>query len=89
MSTTVKNTTPKPLSVPLPRGKILHLGPLKTAEIASDDAEHAGVKALVESGALEIVAIGPGHAAEGHGGGRGRQMQGHPSSTGSRRSGDR
>src|SRR5262249_58802510 len=62
MSTTVRNTTPKPLSVPLPRGKILHLGPLKSAEIASDDAEHAGVKALVESGTLEIVAIGPGHA---------------------------
>src|SRR5215470_11848369 len=29
MATTVKNKTQKPLSVPLPRGKVLHLGPLK------------------------------------------------------------
>ena len=90
MSTTVRNKTQKPLSVPLSRGKVLHLGPLKTGEIAFDDAERPGVKALIDSGALEVVAVGPGHAAEGRGGGGGRPgAQGHPSSTGGHRSGDR
>jgi hypothetical protein len=90
MATTVRNKTQKPLSVPLPRGKVMHLGPLKTGEIASDDVEHAGVKALIESGAIEIVGQGPGHAAGGRGDSRARpSTQGHPSSTGSRRSGDR
>jgi hypothetical protein len=90
MSTTVRNKTQKPLSVPLSRGKVLHLGPLKAGEIAFDDAERPGVKALIESGALEIVAVGSGHAAESREGGGGRPAtQGHPSSTGSRRSGDR
>jgi len=90
MATTVRNKTQKPLSVPLPRGKVLHVGPLKTAEIASDDAEHAGVKALIERGALEIVAVGSGHTEEGRGGGRPRpSLPGHPSSTGTRRTGDR
>ncbi len=90
MATTVKNKTQKPLSVPLPRGKVLHLGPLKTGEIASDDAEHAGVKALIESGAIEILGQGSGHAVGAHGASRGRPgAPGHPSSAGGRRSGDR
>jgi hypothetical protein len=90
MSTTVRNKTQKPLSVALSRGKVLHLGPLKAGEITFDDAERPAVKALIESGSLEIVAEGPGHATEGHGPGIGRSStQGHPSSTGGRRSGDR
>jgi hypothetical protein len=90
MSTMVRNRTQKPLSVPLSRGKILHLGPLKAGEITFDDAERPAVKALIESGSLEIVAEGPGHAAEGHGPGVGpSSAQGHSSSTGGRRSGDR
>jgi hypothetical protein len=36
---TVANKTQKPLSVPLPRGKVLHLGPGKTGQISSEAAE--------------------------------------------------
>ena len=90
MATTVRNKTPKPLSVPLPRGKVLHLGPLKSGQIASNDTEHPGVKALVESGALEIVGTGPGQAAGGGAETRGRpSTEAHTSGTGTRRSGDR
>ena len=42
MTTTVRNKTQKPLSVPLSRGKVLHLGPLKAGEITFDDAELVG-----------------------------------------------
>src|SRR4030095_4536639 len=57
---TISNKTARPLRVPLPRGKTLHLGPKKTGQIASEDAEHPPLKKLVEAGELEI--LGEGHA---------------------------
>jgi hypothetical protein len=90
MATTVTNKTRKPLSVPLGQGKKLYLGPGKSGEIASNDAERPAVKALVESGSLEI-----GHARgqTSGGGGQtgGRPSQGYTPSGGGRRggSGDR
>ena len=56
---TISNKTARPLRVPLPRGKTLHLGPKKTGQIASEDAEHPALKKLVEAGELEI--LGEGH----------------------------
>ena len=91
MSTTVTNKTHKPLSVPLPGGKKLHLGPNKSGQIASNDADHPAVKALVDSGALEIVGKG-GSQGPGSGGGTkptAHAPQGHAAETGGRRSGDR
>ena len=55
MATTIKNKTRKPLSVGLARGRTVHLGPGKSGAIAASDADHPAVKALVESGAIEIV----------------------------------
>jgi len=52
---TVTNKTRTPLKVPLPRGKSLHLGPGKSGQIRDEDANHAGLKKLVEAGKLEIV----------------------------------
>ena len=43
---TISNKTPKPISVPLPRGKKLHLGPGKTGQIASNASEHPPLKKL-------------------------------------------
>ena len=86
---TISNKTPRPLRVPLPRGKTLHLGPKKTGQIASEDAEHPPLKKLVEAGEIEI--LGEGHAGT-VGGGAGRVgssgPQGHTPGP-SRRSGDR
>jgi len=56
---TVGNKTQKPLSRPLPRGKVLHLGPGKTGQISSEAAEHPQVKKLVDAGDIDIFDEGP------------------------------
>jgi hypothetical protein len=88
--TTINNKTRKPLSIPLPRGKTLHLSPGKSGQIAAKDAEHPALKKLVEAGEIEVVDDGPRSSGGGDGGGRGgTPMQGYGSSSSSRRSGDR
>ena len=59
----VSNKTQKPLSVPLPGGKTLHLGPGKTGQISAKAADHARLKKLIEGGELEMVDDAPGLAA--------------------------
>ncbi len=70
--TTISNKTRKPLSVPLPRGKVLHLGPGKTGQVASNAMEHPPLKVLIDSGALEVVGEGPGAAGAAGGPKQGR-----------------
>ena len=88
--TTVSNKTQRPLSVPLPRGKTLHLGPGKTGQISSTAIEHPQLKKLVDAGEIEILGEGP-RPTDGAGGGtKGRtSIRGHTSGSGIRRSGDR
>ena len=85
----VTNKTNRPLAVPLPRGKVLRLGPRKTGQISSDDLDHPPLKKLAEAGEIEIHA--EGHAGPQSGGGRVEPTgaQGHTTTTGGRRSGDR
>lgn len=85
----VTNKTSRPLTVPLPRGKKLHLGPLKTGQITTEASEHAALKRLVEAGEIEISDEQAG--ASGSGGGRfaGRGSAGHAQGGSNRRSGDR
>lgn len=86
----VTNKTNKPLAVPLPRGKLLRLGPRKTGQISSDDVDHPALKKLADAGEIEIH-------EEGHtppkGGGGGRiepsGAPGHTTTSGGHRSGDR
>jgi len=86
----VTNKTGKPLSIALPRGKTLHLGPRKSGQISSHDIEHPSLKKLVDAGAIEIVADDLGSTAGGGGGSQGRAPTPHPSAgRGGRRSGDR
>jgi hypothetical protein len=86
---TITNKTQRPLSVPLPRGKILHLGPGKSGEIASHASEHPQLKKLVEAGEIEILADGPRSSGGMTGGKKGRTAMGYASGSGARRSGDR
>lgn len=51
---TVRNTTRRPLTVNLPRGKKLHLSPLQEGQIATNAADHPPIVALVKAGDLEI-----------------------------------
>ena len=78
---TITNKTRKAPSVPLPGGKKLFLGPLKSAEISPKAVDHPPVQKLVEAGEVEIFDANqkPGHAggkaapsssgAQGHGAG--------------------
>jgi hypothetical protein len=88
--TTVSNKTQRPLSVPLPRGKTLHLGPGKTGQIAAKAVEHPPLKKLVDAGEIEILGE-DSRPTDGAGGGtRGRPWShGHTSGGAIRRSGDR
>jgi hypothetical protein len=86
----VTNKTAKPLSIPLPRGKTLHLGPRKSGQISSHDIDHPALKQLVDAGAIEIRAEDSGETG---GDGRGTQARGatpgYGGGRGGRRSGDR
>jgi len=86
---TVTNKTQKPLTIPLPRGKTLHLGFGKTAAITANASEHPQLKKLVDAGQIEIHDEGS-PSAEGAGGGKaGRAWTpGHGSRAG-HRGGDR
>lgn len=61
----IKNLTRKPLSVPLPRGKRLFLGPGKTGQIDSKSTAHPPLVALVEAGELELLGEGASFAGRG------------------------
>ncbi len=87
---TITNKTSKPLSVPLPGGKKLRLGPLKSGEISPKAVDHPPLQKLIEAGEVEI--FGPQQKPRrGGGGGKGSRSlsagQGHGS--GIRRTGDR
>jgi hypothetical protein len=86
----VTNKTNKPIAVPLPRGKLLRLGPRKTGQISSDDIEHPPLKKMADAGEIEIHE--EGHSPQGGGGGGNVGPTGGPgghTTTGGHRSGDR
>lgn len=88
--TAVSNKTQRPLSVPLPGGKTLHLGPGKTGQISAKAVESPQLKKLVDAGEIEVGGEDLRPAA-GPGGGKRRRtsLYGHTSGSGIRRSGDR
>ena len=84
----VSNKTQRPVSVPLPGGKTLHLGPGKTGQISAQAVENPRLKQLVDAGEIEIVRKDPRPTAGPGGGKRGRTST-QVRTSGSRRSGDR
>jgi len=67
---TIVNKTPLPLRVPLPGGKVLHLGPGKSGQVADSAVEHNALRKLVEGGKIEIQGEGSGSSSgDGSGGG--------------------
>ena len=88
--TAISNKTQKPLSVPLPGGKTLHLGPGRTGQISAKAVDDPRLKKLVDAGELEVI----GEDARPAGGPTARKrepgvMRGHTSGGTTRRSGDR
>jgi hypothetical protein len=87
---TVSNRTHRPIKVPLPGGKALHLGPGKTGQIQDRAADLPALKRLVEAGDLEIHEEGAAPAASGErSGGAQTATHGHIPNTMIRPKGDR
>ena len=87
---TITNKTQKPLSISLPGGKKLRLGPLKSGEISPKAIDHPPVQKLIKTGEVEVVE--PAHKPRrGSGGTKGSlpssSGQGH--GAGIRKTGDR
>jgi len=60
---TVINKSHQPIKVPLPQGKVLHLGPNQKGQISHKAVDHEPLQKLVEEGTIEIQ--GDGSTAEG------------------------
>jgi hypothetical protein len=60
----VVNKTNAPVKVPLPRGKVLHLGPKKSGKIAHQDLEHPPLKLLIEEQTIEVEDDGAASSTE-------------------------
>jgi len=67
----------RPLKIRLSRGRVLHLGPGKEGQIATEDADRESFKKLVEAGDVEIVGEGSGPVTSG-----GNVASSHPDSRG-------
>ncbi len=52
---TIANKTHGALRVPLPHGKVLHLGLNQTAHVSVHDADHPPLQKLVEEGKVELL----------------------------------
>lgn len=63
----VRNISKKPVVVPLPQGKKLHLGPNQTGEISDHADDHPPLVKLVENGEIEIVGHDDKKPAQGKG----------------------
>ena len=87
---TITNKTRKALSISLPGGKKLRLGPLNSAEISPKAVDHPAVQKLVDAGEVDISDLQQRSKRPG-GGGRGSPPasggQGHGGSI--RQTGDR
>ncbi len=86
---TIQNKANRPIRVPLPRGKVLHLGPRESGQVHPDTLERPAVKKMLEAGELEVV-----DDEEARTGGTGAKSgnpstQGHPSGARMHRKGDR
>lgn len=86
--TAVTNKTRRPLSVPLPGGKTLHLGPGKTGQISAKAGDDPRLKKMVEAGEIEIVNEDRRQSASPESGSKHRSAE-HRQTSGSHRSGDR
>jgi hypothetical protein len=90
MVKTVVNKTHEPVRVPLPRGKVLHLGPRKTGQVSHKDVDHEPLRRLIESGTIEIQeSVGGPESEHAEGHGPHAETHGHHPPTGSPVRGDR
>lgn len=87
----ITNTSGKPLSVPLPGGKKLFLGPGKTGQVTEKALKHPALMKLIEAGEIKPAADGKKRKDHNTSGSSSKMSSpGHLSGTGAmRQSGDR
>lgn len=86
----ISNKTKRPLRIPLPGGKKLHLGPGKTGQITAKAADHPPLRKLIEEDAIEILHSGRSQGTGGSAGSTGTtSSQGGGGAGGVRHTGDR
>lgn len=86
----ISNKTNRPIKIALAGGKFLHLGPLKTGQIADNAAERPAITKLIEAGEIEILGEGEHQQGVTDSGGAPRGVRGgHPQNTSLRSKGDR
>ncbi len=85
----ITNKTKKPLSVPLPAGKKLFLGPAKSGQITPKAAASPAVVKLVEAGEVEISEGGSKRKDGGNSGSGISSSSGHAGTGAMRQSGDK
>jgi len=87
---TLTNKTRKALSISLPGGKKLRLGPLMSGEISPKAVDHPSVQKLIEAGEVEVE-MSRQSSKHGGGGGSGSRpsSSGKGHGSGIRQSGDR
>ena len=86
----IRNATHDPLRVPLPQGKILHLGPNQTGQISHKDVDHEPFQKLVEAGKVVVEdESGTAHVDHQQGKGPHASTHGHHKPTGSLVKGER
>ena len=85
----ITNKTQKPLSVPLPGGKKLFLGPGQTGQVTQKALEHPALAKLLEAG--DITSAEGGSHRRKEGGGKSGLLPGsrHDGTGAMRQSGDR
>lgn len=54
----IRNTQNRPIRVPLPGGKRLHLNPGKTAQVSDQALKHSGLQSLIDEGLIELLGKG-------------------------------
>ena len=59
----IKNTSKRPLKVPLPGGKTLFLGPGAKGNVSDKASDHPPLEELVESGTIEVLGSGRSKAS--------------------------
>jgi hypothetical protein len=79
----LKNKTQRPVRIALGHGKVLHLGPGKTAQISDQSTESKAVRDLIAAGTIEILGEGSGgsEAAPEKGTSIRESTHGHPQPT--------
>lgn len=85
----IRNLTRRPLRIPLPGGRNLHLGPGQVGRIAPKALDHPPLQALVEAGEIEAIAAPRSQPKGGTGRTGLRRPEGGPRGGGIRHTGDR